>query len=204
MPGLKLTFGHLKKCGAHCKKALVKVLYPQSIVNSPGTTITQKIKNIVKHELHANTSPFKASTSLSVGVSMAIMPIHGFQVVSLLALTFLLRLNRPLALIGVTVSSAPFLPFWIASGFWVGKLLIPLSTAQMIASLCETILPSKILSFFEIQSVGTFFQSFIQWFLGSIVLSIICGLIVFAAAYPVFRSFKQKKRLCPQQTQIES
>jgi uncharacterized protein (DUF2062 family) len=98
------------------------------------------------------------------------MPIHGFQVISLIILTFVLRLNRPLALLGVTVSSAPLLPFWVASGIGVGKLLIPQSTAYMIVSMCKSILPSKVTYFLATYSVTGFYQSFIQWFLGSIIL----------------------------------
>jgi uncharacterized protein (DUF2062 family) len=142
------------------------------------------------NELRANTSPFKASASLSTGVFMAIMPIHGFQVISLIILTFVLRLNRPLALLGVTVSSAPLLPFWVASGIGVGKLLIPQSTAYMIVSMCKSILPSKVTYFLATYSVTGFYQSFIQWFLGSIILAVMCGMVVFTAAYPLFKSLK--------------
>lgn len=145
---------------------------------------------MVIKELRANTSPFKASASLSTGVLMAIMPIHGFQVISLLILTFILRLNRPLALLGVTVSSAPLLPFWIASGLGVGKLFIPQSTADMLFTTCKNILPSQLLSFIEKSSMITFFQSFIQWFFGSIILAVICAIFVFISSYPLFHSFK--------------
>jgi uncharacterized protein (DUF2062 family) len=167
-----------------------RIFHPLSTIDSPGLNIKQKFRNMVVKELSANTSSFKASASLSTGVFMAIMPIHGFQVVSLLILTFILRLNRPLALLGVTVSSAPFLPFWIISGLGVGKLFIPQSTADIISTICKNILPSQLISFIETSSTIDFFQGFIQWFLGSIILAVMCGIIVFITSYPLFQSVK--------------
>lgn len=174
----------------YCSTIIKRIFFLSVISNSPGLNIRQKCKNLVMNELRANTSPFKASASLSTGVFMAIMPIHGFQVISLIILTFVLRLNRPLALLGVTVSSAPLLPFWVASGIGVGKLLIPQSTAYMIVSMCKSILPSKVTYFLATYSVTGFYQSFIQWFLGSIILAVMCGMVVFTAAYPLFKSLK--------------
>ena len=52
--------------------------------------LAKNVKNLVRRELRANATPFKASVSLAAGVFLAITPFHGFQVLMLLIATFLL------------------------------------------------------------------------------------------------------------------
>jgi uncharacterized protein (DUF2062 family) len=161
-----------------------------------GFGLRDKIKFLIKKELRANATPVKAALSLALGVFMAITPIHGFQVVTLLALTFLLRLNRPLAILGVSVSSAPLLPVWIAAGIGIGKIIVPQSMATLIVNFCEQALPQKILSWMQSSSsVNGFLQGFVQWFIGSIVLAVIGGIVTFLIAFPLFSSFSKSKSI---------
>ncbi len=141
--------------------------------------LTKNVKNLIRRELKANTTPFKASISLAAGVFLAITPFHGFQVLMLLAATFVFKLNRPLALLGVSISSAPLLPFWLAAGAATGRSLVPEKIVSVIVDCCR-IFPS---SFFS----GGLIHTAVYYFLGSILLAVICGISTFGVSYLLFR-----------------
>ncbi|NLL12105.1 MAG: DUF2062 domain-containing protein [Fibrobacter sp.] len=141
--------------------------------------LAKNVKNLVRRELRANATPFKASVSLAAGVFLAITPFHGFQVLMLLIATFLFKLNRPLALLGVSISSAPLLPFWFAAGAATGKAMVPESIVSMIVGCCR-IFPSSF-------SGGELMHTAVYYFLGSILLAVICGILTFGVSYLLFR-----------------
>ncbi len=177
------------------KAAISRLFLPKKLIQSGGLDLKGKVVSLVLNELRANTTPPKAAFSLAFGVFMGISPTHGFQVITLLALSFIFRLNRPLALLGVSVSSAPLLPFWIAAGVWTGKIFVP---AAMISS---------ILTFLKLSSDNGFITGFVQWVIGSIVLAVVFAVAVFGISLPLFRSISRKKRVSlgtPSQESVES
>ena len=176
------------------RAALTRIFFPTQLLDAPGLSIREKIVALVKHELRANTSPVKASLSLAVGVFMAIFPIHGFQVVTLIALTCLLRLNRPLALVGVSVSSAPLIPFWIAAGIGIGNVIVPSSVAALFAVAVEAKLPALLHSWVKNLPVEGVFEGVVRWFLGSIVLAVLCGAATFFVSLPLVKKLKEHRR----------
>ncbi|MBN1308097.1 MAG: DUF2062 domain-containing protein [Chitinispirillaceae bacterium] len=171
----------------NARAAITRIFFPAKLLDAPGLSIREKIVALIKHELRANTSPARASLSLALGVFMAILPIHGFQVVTLMALTFLLRLNRPLALVGVSVSSAPILPLWIAAGIGVGNIVVPSTLAASLASVIESNLPGFFNEWVANLPVRGVFEGIIKWFFGSIVLAALCGAAAFGISYPLVR-----------------
>ncbi|MBN1759405.1 MAG: DUF2062 domain-containing protein [Chitinispirillaceae bacterium] len=176
------------------RAAITRIFFPSQLLDAPGLSLREKVVALVKHELRAHTSPRKAAFSLSLGVFMAVFPIHGFQVISLIALTYLLRLNRPLALVGVSVSSAPLIPFWIAAGIGVGNLLIPVSVAVPLATALESKLPVFMHSWLRNLPVAGVFEGVIRWFLGSIVLAVIAGVVTYGISFPLITKVRGRKR----------
>jgi uncharacterized protein (DUF2062 family) len=177
------------------RAAITRIFFPAKLLDAPGLSIREKLIALLKHELRAHTSPVKASLSLALGVFMAILPIHGFQVITLLALTFLLRLNRPLALVGVSVSSAPLIPLWIAAGIGIGNIVVPNSFAVTIAKLAATKLPQFILTWAEKLPVQGVFEGVVKWFFGSIVLAAMCGVVTFCIGYPLIKRMVERRRM---------
>ena len=159
--------------------ALTRIFLPFKALDVPGNTWREKIIALAKHELKANTSPKKAASSVSVGVFIGIFPIHGLQVITLLGLTFLFRLNRPLAFLGVCVSSLPFLPLLIVIAVAVGRLVLPpdiitihgQKTAEMVA------------------------HGAIEFVVGSIILSIVVSLATFFITFPLFNQLAKTRLL---------
>lgn len=177
----------------NARAGFTRVVFPKELLDAPGLGIREKMVALVKHELRAHTSPEKVALSLATGVFMAIMPVHGFQVIILIALTCLFRLNRPLALVGVSVSSAPVLPFWIAAGIGVGNLVVPSSLSAPLAAAAETYLPQLVLEWVAKLPVQGVFEGVVIWFLGSIVLAALCGAATFGASYPLVKRLVERR-----------
>jgi glycosyltransferase involved in cell wall biosynthesis len=155
--------------------AMTRIFLPVTTLDVPGATWKDKIKALAKHELKSNTSPNKAAASVAMGVFMGIFPIHGFQVVTLMGLSFILRLNRALAFLGVNVSSPPFLPFLIVAAVAIGRLVLP---PDLI-----TLVNNKIA-----QSI---FQGGVEFIVGSAILSIPAGLVTYTVTYPMFKQLSK-------------
>jgi glycosyltransferase involved in cell wall biosynthesis len=160
------------------KAAMTKIFLPFLILELPGSTWKQKVVALFKRELSANLTPKSAAASLSLGVFIGFFPIYGFQVITLVALSFLLRLNRPLAFLGVCVSSPPFLPFIIAIAVAIGGIMVPASWHAVVAHM----------RFASLLAGG------IDWFFGSIILSIVCAGICWILCYPLFLKLSKRRK----------
>jgi uncharacterized protein (DUF2062 family) len=145
----------------------------------PGTNLGEKIRSIVRYELKAHTTPRRAASSVATGVFMGIFPIHGFQVVTLMGLSALLGLNRPLAFLGVCVSSPPFLPFIIIAAVAIGRVLLPGGLAAQSTSL----------------TTQRLIQGGAEFIVGSIALSVISASVIFLVLYPVFSRLEKNSIL---------
>jgi glycosyltransferase involved in cell wall biosynthesis len=159
------------------KAALIKILFPWKTVRAPGKTWREKLLIVLKRELVGNT-PHKGALSLAMGVCVGIMPIYGFQILLLMAMTPFLRLNWPLAFLGSCVSSPPFIPFLIAAGIAIGKVITPVLplTAHLGAG------------------VNSVVKGGIEWFVGSCFLAIGAGLLTYGIFYPVLAGLNRKKK----------
>lgn len=116
-------FIHISRVNS--KYAFIRVINPFLFLDVPGKSWKEKIKALVKHELRGNVTPQKASLSVAMGVFFGLSPIHGFQVISAMGTAVVFGLNKPLAFLGVSISSAPMLPFIIALEIAVGKIFVP-------------------------------------------------------------------------------
>ncbi len=178
------------------RAAIIRVFFPRQLINVPGLRIRKKLTCLIKKELTSNATPFKAALSFGVGVTVAVSPFHGFQVLMLLAIAFLCRLNRPLALLGVNVSSAPLLPFWIAAGLGLGKAVVPLQTAIEIADVLENVLPGKVLEFLENKTVIGFLHGFISMVLGTLILAHLeRGQSLSLLTWPLFKTIVNVRKI---------
>ena len=168
------------------RAALARIFLPANVRKVKGVQLRAKVKTFIINELKANTSPKYAAASLALGVFMAITPFHGAQVLLILAISFFLKLNRPLAILGVSISSAPLLPFWIAAGLGTGKMCIPDRWAKPMELIVNNVIPSGLLSRLHLTAEG-FATGFVQFFFGSLILAFVCGSVTFLVALPVCR-----------------
>lgn len=173
------------------------MLFPSALLAIHEKGIRRKLRVLFGHELQAHATPLKLSLSLALGVFMAIVPIHGFQVLVLLLLTTAFPLNRPVAMVGVSISSAPLLPFWIAAGVGVGEITLSGAFVNNVALLLAEKLPSAILSWINHLPVQGMLDGVVRWFFGSIILAVFCGVVTLALSYPLIcniRAIKTRRK----------
>jgi uncharacterized protein (DUF2062 family) len=168
----------LRISAVNSRAAFIRCIFPLSTMVVPGATVREKIAHLVKQELRAHATPKKAAFSLALGVFIGIFPIHGFQVLCLLGLTLLLRLNRPLAMLGVCISSPPLLPLIIIAAVEIGRMVLPANLVMLSGHATGTAV----------------LQGATEFVVGSAILSIIAGVVTFLAAYPIFRSIVPRIR----------
>ncbi len=159
----------------HTRAMITRFINPFSSLKVEGKNSREKIYNLVKQELVSHTTPLKGALAFSLGVFMGIFPIHGFQVVVLMFLATKLKLNRPLAFLGVNVSAPPFLPFLAIAAVKTGDLFLPGSISGDITS--DTI-----------EKGGAAFMAFM---LGSTLLAPVASIIAFVISYPLFLHVKR-------------
>ena len=159
------------------KAAMTRIFLPKELIKSPGSTLKEKIITLIKYEIRANTTPKKAAFSLSTGVFLGIFPIHLFQVVTLLGLSFILKLNRPLGYLGVSISSPPLMPLIFIVTVGIGKLVLLID-----------FLPQA-----SYAGLGTAAQYGIEFIVGSIVLAPIAASTTFLISFPIFKQLAKIK-----------
>lgn len=167
-----------------------------------------RTKMVLSKELHANTSSLRASLSLGFGILIGFSPFYGMHTILILPLAFLLRLNRPLALLASSATILPFVPLWIAAGLFTGKMVVSLKTTSHLVIQLKNALPYNLFDRIIYGSI-TFCQHFfpadlfnkittgaschghgmlsrfVQWAIGSSVLAVVGAILTFAISYPL-------------------
>lgn len=100
---------------------------------------------------------------------MGIVPIWGFQMLTALALSFLLRLNKVLVLLASNISFGPMVPVIIFISHWVGAFWMGSKAQQLEFSTDLTF-----------EKVG---NDLLQYVVGAITLAIAAGLIFGVLTY---------------------
>ncbi|MBN1130792.1 MAG: DUF2062 domain-containing protein [Chitinispirillaceae bacterium] len=166
-------------------------------------SLWEKTVKVLSNELKANTSPFRVSLSLAVGVLVGLSPFYGIHTIIVLALAFTLQLNRPLALIASGITLPPLVPFWIAGGIFIGKLVVPVEAAGRIVDMAIKVMATERFwgaaagamefcrrffprFFFEHVDEGAphgIIDGFVQWFIGCSVFAVAGAALTFAVCY---------------------
>jgi uncharacterized protein (DUF2062 family) len=174
-------------------------------------------KNLVIREIHANTSPLRASLSLALGILVGFSPFYGIHIIIVVPLAFLFRLNRPLVLLSVSTTILPMVPLWLAAGIFTGKLVLSIDKANAIVvfcrdsmpfdlfdrailalvGICRHILPEHLFEKILQGSNGPFLAKFVQWFVGCSVLAVVSAIVTLCITYPILLriSVLRKNRL---------
>jgi uncharacterized protein (DUF2062 family) len=96
-------------------------------------------------------------------VFMGIVPIWGFQLVTAIAISIVLRLNKALVIIAANISIPPFIPFilygsMVSGSFWMGARAVSLPAAKDVT-----------MEFIQ--------TSLTQYLFGSITLAVVAGTV---------------------------
>ena len=183
--------------------------------------ILSKLKAATLHELHTNSSPLGASLSLGLGILVGFCPLYGLHTPIVIALAFLLRLNRVLAVLAASTTILPFVPFWLAGGIFTGKLVVSLETASRLVDDLRNFLPDHLFDhlvnnlFYLTKHLFTpeminrvthgshhqkLLDGFVQWLIGCSVFAVASSIVTFAVSFLIltFVHERRKKRLAAQ------
>ena len=138
-----------------------------------------KIKNKGIKEILGSSKPTRhLAFSIGFGAFMGIFPIWGFQMLSAIPLSKLLRLNLPLVLISSNISMWPMTPIILYLSFMSGQLFVanPVSINFSHELTLEHI------------STGT-----VQFFLGGAILALLAGIVFFTMSYFTLSVYRKRK-----------
>jgi len=76
---------------------------------------------IQKHFFNKEETILKKSLSVSIGIFFGIVPIWGYQLVSAIAVSYLLRLNKAIVILTANISIPPLLPFVLIASLKTGE-----------------------------------------------------------------------------------
>lgn len=118
-------------------------------------------KIILEEVLKTQDSNKKLAQSIGFGVFMGIFPIWGFQMLTAVALSIPLKLNKAVVLIAANISIPPFIPFLLYLSFLTGALFLGGSALPELSSE---------LSFEDVKN------DLFQYYFGAVIFAIIAGL----------------------------
>lgn len=129
---------------------------------------------------NTNESHFVKAASVALGICMGILPIWGFQLLSAIFLSFVLRLNKALVIIAANISIPPMIPLIIFLSYKTGALWMKNGNGDLIFTDNLTL-----------ESVKNNFQ---QYFYGGITLALISGIVCGLVTWMLLAFFGRKTR----------
>lgn len=127
--------------------------------------------------LHSNTSRWRITFSVALGVFVGILPIFGFQMYLGMLLAVLFRLNFPLMFLAQQISIPPLIPIWTFISLQIGSFLTgePLSISIHDAlNEAQRVIP--------------------VWILGSIILGLLLAVLFGTLAFFIAKKKQTKKQ----------
>lgn len=123
-------------------------------------------------------SDLRKAVSLGFGVFMGIFPIWGFQLITAIFVSFLLKMNKALVILGANISIPPMLPFILIGSYkmgayWMGDRAMKLDLTSRIT----------------LDSVKANLE---QYLYGSITLAILAGIFFGLLSYFIFKMIPRK------------
>jgi glycosyltransferase involved in cell wall biosynthesis len=119
------------------------------------------------------------SVSVAFGVFMGIVPMWGFQLLTAIALSVLLRLNKGLVILSANISIPPMIPLIIflsykMGEFWVGSDAVAFSLSNEI-------------------TLEAIHNNFMQYVYGAVTLALVAGTMAGILTYAILKIKKQKQ-----------
>jgi len=213
----------------NARAAMTRIFFPWRFIDAPGASTKEKVMYLVRQELSVHHDPAKAAFAIALGACLGLSPMHGMQVITLLTLTVAFKLNKALAFLGVTISSPPLTPFWIALEYVIGKEIFPASiiihwgkalSRAGLAPLVQFVLTvssglGAALEKAGLEQAGEWLSqdgntvaiavAVIQFSVGSFIIAPVIGLIIFLICWPIFvkyQKFKLNRGLSLKKTEL--
>jgi glycosyltransferase involved in cell wall biosynthesis len=132
---------------------------------------------IKKNVLHSGDSPEKLTLSVMLGVFLGIIPIWGYQLITAIALAYLLRLNKVLVIVAANISIFPLTAVILYLSYVTGGLILS-ADHQM--------------AFNSGISLSWFKDNLLQYIVGAIAFAIIASAMFGLVTYIFLKVLRKK------------
>jgi glycosyltransferase involved in cell wall biosynthesis len=137
----------------------------------------KSFKQVIKdHLLDGDETNLKKSYAIALGIFIGIVPIWGFQILSVLAISHFLKLNKAIAVLASNISFYPFVPLILFLSYKTGGLLLGSN---------EIILQDKVTREFVRQHLY-------QYIIGSICFATTAAFVIGLVSYVLLSFFRTK------------
>ncbi len=132
---------------------------------------------IIDNVVDGNETNLQKSLAIALGIFIGIVPLWGYQIISVIALSHLLKLNKVLAVLASNISMPPMFPFIIYVSYHLGGIIMnnQNSTNQLAIN-------------WEFVK-----NNFTQYAVGSLVLATVLALITGVMAFVLLSIFRKSK-----------
>ncbi|WP_459209519.1 DUF2062 domain-containing protein [Aquimarina rhabdastrellae] len=130
--------------------------------------------------LKSNDSPSKKTAAIMLGLFIGIIPLWGFQTVTVLALATALRLNKVIAFVYSNISIPPVIPFIVYFSSMIGAIALGKE-------------PDLTLNIEDIRNSKDVLTGLGQYIIGSFILATAVSLFVGGLSFVYFKSKASKK-----------
>jgi glycosyltransferase involved in cell wall biosynthesis len=142
-------------------------------------TITNIKKYFNDNIIHSKDSNLKISLSIALGVFTGILPIWGYQIITVLILAYLFRLNKIIAFTASNISIPPMIPLILYGSICLGRFIL--------GNRYETTPYYPSLDFSNIK------YFLYQYIIGSILLAMISSVISGLFSFITLAAFRKKE-----------
>ncbi len=150
------------------------VYYPRLFFKSLNRkNISQFIKDNITETKSSNNN---IAASIGLGVFFGIFPVWGYQMIIAAFVAHILKLNKVLTLISSNISIPPMIPFILYGSFYTGAVVMG----------NEFALDFSAISFEKV------YNDMLQYLMGAVTLSVICGLVAYVLSFLLLVIFRRK------------
>ncbi len=132
-----------------------------------------------KHIAGSTDSNLQISKALGMGIFFGIIPLWGWQTILALTASHYFKLNKAFVILAANISLPPMMPFIIFGSFYTGSLVM---NSPLLLSFNQNI---------SLESIG---NNLLQYIIGSMVLAVVAGLVVFLLSRLILQIFRKEKK----------
>lgn len=141
-----------------------------------------KFKEIFYKLVTEHNSPQEIALGAGIGAFISVLPVYGLHTVLVIIAAFIVRpANKIAILLGTNLSLPPTVPFITWAGYEIGRFILKENFAPLGWDFFKNLSFQKIVSHYR------------PLFLGSLILGVILGIIVYGATFLVVKKIKERK-----------
>ena len=140
-----------------------------------------KFKKILVKLIHQHNNPYEIALGAGIGAFISCLPVYGLHTVLVILAAIIVRPANKIAIfLGTNLSLPPTLPFITWAGYELGRFIL------------KGNLPPLTWDFFKHLTFKKIASLYGPLFLGSLILGLICGIIVYGLTFFVVKKVQER------------